>query len=90
MSEPTSLPNKPLLVLEAALLTAQESLSINELKRLFDAPISSRELEQMLATLVEAWSWCKSPAVGASARAQSFRNISTGSPQKKPRATRAP
>ncbi len=55
MSEPTSLPNKPLLVLEAALLTAQESLSINELKRLFDATISSRELEQMLATLAASY-----------------------------------
>lgn len=55
MSEPTSLPNKLLLVLEAALLTAQESLSINELKRLFDAAISSRELEQMLATLAASY-----------------------------------
>lgn len=54
MSEPT-LQDKPMRVLEAALLTAQEALSINELKRLFDTSVSSRELERMLATLAASY-----------------------------------
>jgi segregation and condensation protein B len=47
--------DKPMQVLEAALLTAQDALSVNELKRLFDVPLSSRELEQMLATLAASY-----------------------------------
>jgi segregation and condensation protein B len=42
-----------MLVLEAALLTATEAILINELKRLFDVPPSSRELERMLAALAD-------------------------------------
>lgn len=55
MSEPIQSLNKTMRVLEAALLTAQDTLSINELKRLFEVPPSARELEQMLEVLAESY-----------------------------------
>jgi len=42
-------------VLETALLTATEPLSISELKKLCDAPLDNRQLESLLEELVLDW-----------------------------------
>lgn len=43
-------------ILEAALLTTQDPLSVNELKKLFDNKLGSDELSQFLEELQEQWS----------------------------------
>ena len=43
------------LVLEAALLTAPEPLSLAELKKLGDAPLDNRQLETLLEQLAQDW-----------------------------------
>ena len=42
-------------VLEAALLTASEPLTLAELKKLGDAPLDNRQLETLLAQLAQDW-----------------------------------
>jgi len=43
------------LILEAALLTSSEPLSLAELKKLSDVALDSRQLESLLAELTEDW-----------------------------------
>ncbi len=43
------------IILETALLTCSEPLSLNELKQLSDEPLSNRQLESLLAELAQDW-----------------------------------
>jgi segregation and condensation protein B len=43
------------IIVETALLTSSEPLSLNELKLLFDVPFNNRQLEALLAELAEDW-----------------------------------
>jgi segregation and condensation protein B len=43
------------IILEAALLTAQEPLSLAELKKLGDAPLENRDLEELLEQLAQEY-----------------------------------
>ena len=51
----TEAPEKIKQVLETALLTTQEPLSINALKKLFDNKISAKQLAGLLEALQESW-----------------------------------
>lgn len=45
-------------IFETALLTRSEPLSLNELKLLADEPLNNRQLETILAELVQDWQGC--------------------------------
>ena len=42
-------------VLETALLTAAEPISISEMRKLFDAPLDDTQMEMLLEELVQDW-----------------------------------
>ena len=53
-TEPAEVPSLKVIV-ETALLTSSEPLSLSELKKLSDAPLSSVELEVLLAEISQDW-----------------------------------
>lgn len=82
-------------VLEAALLTAQEPLSLAELKKLSDAPLENRVVEELLAQLAQE---CAGRGVELNrvangwrfrARPEMQRYLDRLNPQKPPRYSRA-
>ncbi len=55
MSEPAKLPDTLKIIIETALLTSTEPLSLSELKLLSDAPLDNRALEALLDDIARDW-----------------------------------
>src|SRR5256885_8990139 len=88
-------PNEVKIVLEAALLAAQEPLPISELRKMFDEEIGAETIRRLLEELREAW---KDRGVELAATASGWRFQTRASyqkflerihPEKAPRYSRA-
>lgn len=82
-------------VLETALLTATEPLSLSELKKLCDEPLDNRRLESLLEELVQDWQGrgvelsCVASGWRFRAKPEMQRYLDRLNPQKSPRYSRA-
>ncbi len=82
-------------VLETALLTATEPLSIAELKKLCDAPLDNRQLESLLEELAQDWQGrgvelgCVASGWRFRAKPEMQQYLDRLNPQKTPRYSRA-
>jgi chromosome segregation and condensation protein ScpB len=88
-------PSEVKIVLETALLAAQEPLAVSELRKMFDEEIGGDTLRVLLEELREEWKdrgveLVTTASGWRSRRARRFRNSSSASIPKGRRATRAP
>ncbi len=71
------------IVLETALICAQEPLRVNDLRRLFDDDVGADTIRVLLEELRQdwrraAWNWWPWPAAGASRAGRKCVNTSIG------------
>ncbi|MDO8263544.1 MAG: SMC-Scp complex subunit ScpB [Gallionella sp.] len=82
-------------VLETALLTSAEPLSLAELKKLSDAPLDNRQLETLLEELTQDWQGCGVELTRVAsgwrfrAKPEMQQYLDRLNPQKQPRYSRA-